>query len=396
MTNPVALPVIPAISTPGITQLDIARVMAELTHWAKTMGNTLVDLDDELASAPDVSTSDQTLAFVVWTAADAVISAAASSVVPNTANAPFRGDKHREALASLWKPVVGLDSATYASNIAEAMAIVESLLVSVRKALGERAAAGASRNALVEHLVVIRTLSKRLDMGASELSSIEAASASVTATTSAAQIAEITSRAVRLRTQLEGAVDERSTLIVSLENEPALLAELRALEARARELSALTTEKFTNPPRLGIPSVDALGPTPALPDVDGQPWPAVRVDLAKRAQKLSRVKQSFTVIIDKHQQMIDERLSLRGLVDSYRAKAMASRVGEQPAISAAYTAARELLWSAPCDLDSARIAAAEYIRLAGGQPPAAPANASPPALSTPALSTPPISQGRAQ
>jgi hypothetical protein len=364
---PKAPPLIPP-PTASLTQLDVSRVMAELTQWSKFTGNALLDLDADMSNAPDIPTGDQMLAFAIWTATEAVISEASTLIVPNTATAPYRGDRYKEAMAMLARPVVGMDGTSFAANISEAMLIVESLMTTARDAINQGEAARAGRTTLVEHLAVIRTLSKDLEMGASELSSLETASAATSPATSAVQIQEIVARATKLRATLEAAIDERSSLLLSLEEEPAKLKELAELEAKAREVSARTVEKFTHPPRLGILSVDALGPTPPRPDLTAQPWPAVRAILAARAQKLERAKQSLTIVVAKNTAMLDERQSLRGLVDAYRAKAMASRIGETAAVAAAYAKTRDLLWSAPCDLDAGRIAANEYISLVGGTP----------------------------
>ncbi len=375
---PKAPPLIPA-PTASLTQLDVARVMAELTQWSKFTGNALLDLDADMANAPDIPTGDQMLAFAIWTTTDKVISEASGLIVPNTATAPFRGDRHKEAIAMLARPVVGIDGTPFAANISEAMLIVESLMTTARDAINQGEAARAGRTTLVEHLAVIRTLSNELEMGASELSSLETASANTNAATSAVQIKELVARATTLRSTLEAAIDERSRLLLSVKEEPAKLAELAQLEATAREVSARTVEKFTQPPRLGILSVNALGPTPPMPDLETQPWPAVRTVLVERAQKLERARQSLNIVISKNNSMLDERQSLRGLVDAYRAKAMASRIGETAAVSAAYAKVRDLLWSAPCDLDAGRVAANEYISLVGGTP----------------MTSPPLTQGTA-
>jgi chromosome segregation ATPase len=58
--------------------------------------------------------------------------------------------------------------------------------------------------------------------------------------------------------------------------------------------------------------------------------------------------------------LLDRRAELRGLLDSYQAKAARSGGAEDRELEGHYDHARELLWTAPCDLSAAAAAAADY------------------------------------
>jgi hypothetical protein len=63
------------------------------------------------------------------------------------------------------------------------------------------------------------------------------------------------------------------------------------------------------------------------------------------------------------------RDDLRGLLGAYRTRAGRTGHAEDAQLSIAYEAARDLLWSAPCDLAQARQRVAEYqhaVRVAVG------------------------------
>ncbi len=359
--------VIPMNAT-GVTPNDITRLIGALTVWSKSVGSTLVDLEAECAAIPELDDGDLNLAFVVWKAADTVISETAASIVPNSAAAPFQGDRHREALAKLWRPLIDHDGSTLTSNVQEALTVVDAMIPGIRTAITEVKNAQNNRVSLVQDLALIRDLSRQLEMSAGELSALEQAASALSNDTPPAEVNRVSQQAAQLRATLETAVAERGQLLQALQSEAATLAQLRELEKRANEASALSHEKLLNPPRLGIPSMDALGPTPAAPDLATVPWPAARAQLSDRASKLSRMKQAYEHVIAKHEEAMQERQSLRGLVDAYRAKAMAARIGERNDVAAAYATCRELLWSAPCDLDQGRVAVQAYVQLVMNAP----------------------------
>jgi hypothetical protein len=71
--------------------------------------------------------------------------------------------------------------------------------------------------------------------------------------------------------------------------------------------------------------------------------------------------------------LLDRRDELRGMLDAYRARAARLGAAEDPGLEAGYEHARELLWTAPCDLQAAGAAVTSYqqgvLALSGrGQP----------------------------
>lgn len=68
--------------------------------------------------------------------------------------------------------------------------------------------------------------------------------------------------------------------------------------------------------------------------------------------------------------LLDRRDELRGLLDAYRARALRLGAAEDADLGARYEHARELLWTAPCDLPSAAAAVTGYqqaVRTLAGQ-----------------------------
>jgi len=68
--------------------------------------------------------------------------------------------------------------------------------------------------------------------------------------------------------------------------------------------------------------------------------------------------------------LLGTRDELRGLLDAYKAKAARMGAAEDPALAMRYDGARELLWTAPCDLAAAADAVTGYqqaVLALGGQ-----------------------------
>ena len=92
----------------------------------------------------------------------------------------------------------------------------------------------------------------------------------------------------------------------------------------------------------------------------GQSWTLL-------GRNLSALEKNSRVILENAQKRVgqiraplDRRDELRGLLEAYRARAARHGVAETPALAAAHGLARELLWSAPCDLAGAEAAVRHY------------------------------------
>jgi hypothetical protein len=84
-------------------------------------------------------------------------------------------------------------------------------------------------------------------------------------------------------------------------------------------------------------------------------------------RELAKLDRNSRVILENARKRVAEvrapleaRDEMRGLLEAYRARASRHGVAETPALAAAYQAARDLLWSAPCDLDASGQAVRRY------------------------------------
>ncbi|WP_250564493.1 hypothetical protein [Sphaerisporangium fuscum] len=121
--------------------------------------------------------------------------------------------------------------------------------------------------------------------------------------------------------------------------------------------------------------------SPVLPDLPGQA-PALRdrlaalgtldgrwLELAERLAELERGVEQALAQADEAARsiggLIGRRDELRGRLIAYQAKAARLGHAEDMALAGLYGAARDLLWTAPCDLRRSTVAVAEYQKAVG-------------------------------
>ena len=111
------------------------------------------------------------------------------------------------------------------------------------------------------------------------------------------------------------------------------------------------------PPEISPPPLASLG---AL--ADGGQWVRLAAELDRCQAELSAAAGQTADLRAAATGAIDKRDELRGLLRAYKVKAARLGAAEDPALAACYDQARELLWTAPCDLVAAQAAVTAYQR----------------------------------
>jgi hypothetical protein len=167
-----------------------------------------------------------------------------------------------------------------------------------------------------------------------------------------AQAAGVHARIVeldRLRSRARGRIDALAAAAgaARADRQDALAAWQRA--------AALVTLASPQPPEVAEPPAGSLSALAA-----GGQWGRLgaeldrcEADLAASAAQTEEVRRSAAAALAR-------RDELRGLLGAYKAKAARLGASEDVAISGRYDQARDLLWSAPCDLDAAQAAVSGY------------------------------------
>ncbi|SHN46676.1 hypothetical protein [Cryptosporangium aurantiacum] len=139
------------------------------------------------------------------------------------------------------------------------------------------------------------------------------------------------------------------------------LDRLAAAESAARDVYALATEKIHDP---RLPAATDSEPALRRRLATLERLDVVALDTALPALERS-VREALDHAGERHRfadGLLARREELRGRLEAYRAKAARLGLIERSDVLAGYSAARALLWTAPCDLPAATRAVVAYQR----------------------------------
>ncbi|WP_239137571.1 hypothetical protein [Sphaerisporangium rufum] len=163
--------------------------------------------------------------------------------------------------------------------------------------------------------------------------------------------------------ELERAALLREDLAARTGRLAARIDEVAAAEAEARAVRDTVQRKIVAP---GLPEPPAQAAAlrdrlAALGTVGGR-WLELAERLAALEQGVEEALARARAAADSAGGLIGRRDELRGRLSAYQAKAFRLGHAEDAGLAVLYGAARDLLWTAPCDLRRATVAVAEYQR----------------------------------
>ncbi|GAA1996079.1 hypothetical protein [Catenulispora subtropica] len=178
-----------------------------------------------------------------------------------------------------------------------------------------------------------------------------------------ARVTQLLGELDRVRVELEQALAARAEFDERLAGIEAVITLIAQAEAEAETVRAEVLAKISGP-RLPPASAAAAHLRTKVADLrrerSGQSWTLL-------GRNLSALEKNSRVILENAHKRVEQvraplarRDELRGLLDAYRARAARHGVAETPRLVAAHRAARDLLWSAPCDLAAAEYAVRGY------------------------------------
>ena len=348
-------PAIPPKDTP-LDRNAAAAIAAELDAWVAAVASELLDLEqDAQASGSDAQRTDVAAAFTLWRA---VSERTAQWDGVGGAN----GGARAAVLASAWSPITSDAGEVLAPDLADAMtflaALVERLrtqLESQRQQAVSTAEAWLSLDGDLHHAA---QAAARLGQEVRHVAELEAEAGRQSR--SVQPPADLASRASAVRLRLDTAETERDGLLAKLDAASSLLADLDAKEAAVRALADTCRAKLADAPPLAVPSIAAIAPPPD--GVRDRPWPAVEAPVRTWLQQTERAGAALDEAARRFQAPLTRRDELRGLLQAFRDKAASAELAEHEALDPLYTAARDTLWSAPCDLAVAQSQVDEYVR----------------------------------
>jgi hypothetical protein len=167
-----------------------------------------------------------------------------------------------------------------------------------------------------------------------------------------AQLAELAPRIAeldRLRAQARSRIDSLAAAAAA-----ARADRQDAIEAWQRA-ATLVTAASPLPPDIAEPRLGSLS---AL--ASGGQWSRLRAELDRCEAELAASAAQTREVRAVTAGTVGRRDELRGLLGAYKAKAARLGASEDTSVSDRYDRARDLLWSAPCDLIAAESAVSDY------------------------------------
>jgi hypothetical protein len=92
----------------------------------------------------------------------------------------------------------------------------------------------------------------------------------------------------------------------------------------------------------------------------GRQWQLLSAEIDRAERALAAEIASWRAAADAAEATLSQREELRGMLQAYKAKAARLGAAEDLGLTERYEAARDLLWTAPCDLKAAATAVAAY------------------------------------
>jgi len=339
-----------------------------LRAWQADATDRVFALDAQLQSVgPDASSTDQADVAAAFLAHQAIGNRIAEMGAP---------DAHKIVAELCDRAVVADDGSPIAANLSDACVLFEAMIGRAETSLARTATTVEKsvriRGAIHADLDVAEHLAQRLGHQVRHVHGLsERATRAIGAVTDdtapdTGELERLAAEIATVRASLEAADAERQQLISSWTAIGPRLDAMRAQAATVRDLRARCEEKVRPLPKLAVPSIDAIEAPLEIEQLELQPWPAVEPKCRSYLHHLDRVQAALDEVQRRYAEPLRERDDLRGLVQAFHDKAGESGLDEHVDLDPAYRAAVDELWSAPCDLVTARELVQRYIAAVNG------------------------------
>ncbi|MCU1464245.1 MAG: hypothetical protein JWM72_173 [Actinomycetia bacterium] len=358
---------IPPSATGGLTNPptsdELRRYVEQLVAWRATLDHDLDALDRRAQSSrtPDAYSDDVSLAMALR----ASIDARGDDLVRLWDGGRVGATELARAAELMWGRLPDTLGNPSAFSLTEACTLVSALYERIATQLSGDAIAGsgatdeivALRETLDRASRSARALRRREDDVVALSLRLETLLNGATQTDIAARVSELANEAFALEASLIKEIGLRATVTNDASAAASTRSRLLSDEATVRATAAEARLKIAVVPTLAIPSVDSVGEAPGVPvtEVDAAPgsWTEARTQLDAYLAQLARIDAALQEAAARYGAGLARRADLRGLLGAYRDRAQRSGLGEDDALAAQYESARDVLYSAPCDIAEA-------------------------------------------
>jgi hypothetical protein len=178
-----------------------------------------------------------------------------------------------------------------------------------------------------------------------------------------ARVARLLADLAGVQTELDQALAAREAFDQRLAGVQDVIVLIARAEAEAERIRGEVREKIAKA-KLPPASAAAEHLRAKVADLQrersGQSWTLLGRNLSALEKNSRVILENAQMRVGQIRAPLDRRDELRGLLEAYRARAARHGVAETPALAAAHGLARDLLWSAPCDLAGAEAAVRHY------------------------------------
>ena len=370
------------------------RWLADAQRWQAEAARVVSRLDADAAAAthPDAYSADVVLAVTLTQTVTERLRAVADAL----------GHGDVAALGALChgRSPVGpnLTGAAGGFNVGEAAgllgAVIDRLTAAVAAdavvASGAAVTLGALRARIGQLEQVAATTGLEVDAAGWERE-IDEAVAAQDPTRIRAVVTEVARRVAMFEKAVAQVADDQQRARAAADAARAARQRADALRPEVLALAAEAADKIVDPPRLGVPDPDVLGPVPELAGThDPGGWAARAAALEDHVSRANRVVAALELAESRYRSVLDTRDALRGLLGAYRDRQLARSTDRD--LDAAYRAAHDAVWVAPCDLDVARRLVDAYVTAVRATTPPGPSSDTGP-VGVPDVARPSVSDG---
>jgi hypothetical protein len=178
-----------------------------------------------------------------------------------------------------------------------------------------------------------------------------------------ARVAALLGELAGVQAELDQALGARTEFDQRLAGIEEVIVLIARAEAEAERIRGEVRDKIAAP-RLPPASAAAAHLRTKVAELQrersGQSWTLLGRNLTALEKNSRVILENAHKRVGQVRAPLDRRDELRGLLEAYRARAARHGVSETPALAAAHGLARDLLWSAPCDLAGAEAAVRHY------------------------------------